>query len=64
VLAAAKVPNATLVDLTDYLCPRELCPPVIGGTMVWRDSHHLTATYARSLAGPLGQALLATRAFR
>ncbi len=27
-----------------------LCLPVIGGTMVYRDHSHLTATYSRTLA--------------
>ena len=48
--AAARVPGARVVDLTDYVCPRETCAPVIGGVLVFRDTHHLTRTYARSLA--------------
>jgi peptidoglycan/LPS O-acetylase OafA/YrhL len=64
VAAAARVPSATLVDLTDFLCPRDQCPPVIGGTLVWRDTNHMTATYARSLAAALERQLLATKAFR
>ena len=48
--------GATLVDLTGYLCSTT-CPPIIGATMVYRDSHHLTATFAASLAPALGARL-------
>ena len=48
--AADQVPGATLVDLTGYVCPQDTCAPVIGGVLVFRDTHHLTGTYARSLA--------------
>ncbi|MGO2149836.1 MAG: acyltransferase family protein [Microbacterium gubbeenense] len=44
-------PNATLLDLTRYYCADGVCPPVIGGVVVYRDSHHITATYASTL-GP------------
>lgn len=39
-----------IVDLRDLYCDSDECPAVIGNVIVYRDSHHLTATYARSLA--------------
>jgi len=39
-----------LVDLTDYLCDADTCPAVIGDTLVYRDEHHLTATFSKALA--------------
>ncbi|MCG5467346.1 acyltransferase [Micromonospora sp. LAH09] len=48
--AAAAVPDVRLADLNDAICPTEPCPAVIDGLLVYRDAHHLTATYARSLA--------------
>ncbi|MBB4040246.1 peptidoglycan/LPS O-acetylase OafA/YrhL [Microvirga flocculans] len=48
-----KVSNALELrplDLTKYLCDAERCPTVIGGVFVYRDRHHLTATFARSLS--------------
>lgn len=42
-----------LIDINDWICPTESCAPVIGGVLVWRDRHHLTATYSNSLAVPL-----------
>lgn len=38
------------IDMTDYFCGAERCPTVIGGVLVYRDAHHFTATYARTLA--------------
>ena len=54
---AARLSGATLVDLSDAVCPTDPCPPVIGSMLVYRDHHHLTATFAASLAGELGAAL-------
>lgn len=47
--AARDVP---VVDLDGYLCD-EVCPVVIGDTLVYRDEHHLTATYAEALTDAL-----------
>lgn len=45
------------VDLTRFFCGPRLCYPVIGGTLVSRDTYgHLTREYARSLEPcPAGQ---------
>lgn len=45
--------NVTFADLSDYFCDQETCYPVIGGVIVYRDEHHLTATYAETLAEPM-----------
>lgn len=45
------------VDLSAQICPEDLCSPVVGGVLLYRDSHHLTATYARTLAPELERAL-------
>ncbi|MFD2795584.1 acyltransferase family protein [Promicromonospora vindobonensis] len=42
-------PDVTLVDLTDVYCDDRECLPVIGGATVYRDSNHLTNTFARTL---------------
>jgi hypothetical protein len=41
---------ASLLDLTDLVCPDEVCRPVIGNLYVFRDDSHLTPEYAASLA--------------
>jgi len=48
--AAAGQKDVRLVDLGDFICPDTRCAPVIGHVMVYRDTDHLTATYARTLA--------------
>jgi hypothetical protein len=55
--AAARASNATVIDLSDAICPADPCQAVVGHTIVQRDDHHLTATFARSLAGRLEAAL-------
>jgi hypothetical protein len=54
---AARLTGATLVDLSAATCPTDPCPPVVGSMLVYRDRHHLTATFVRSLVGELGSAL-------
>ncbi len=51
--------NVTAVDTIDWVCGPRHCPPVIGGVLVYSDRHHLTATFARSLAGRLDPHLTA-----
>lgn len=46
-----------VLDFTDSICPAEQCAAVIGGVMVYSDSHHLTATYSATLGPELGRAL-------
>lgn len=55
--AAAKAANATVVDLSDAICPGDPCQAVVGDVIVFRDDHHLTATFAASMAGLLEAAL-------
>lgn len=56
-MEAARLTGATIVDLSDSVCPGDPCPPIIGTTLVYRDHHHLTATFAVSLADQLEAAL-------
>ena len=51
--AAAANTNAYQVDLTDYLCNDVDCPQIIDNIMVYRDNHHLTATFSQQMAYPL-----------
>ncbi|MEY2425584.1 MAG: hypothetical protein QOI61_1156, partial [Actinomycetota bacterium] len=38
------------LDMTEYLCSLDVCPAVIGGALVYKDIHHLTAVFAATLA--------------
>jgi peptidoglycan/LPS O-acetylase OafA/YrhL len=54
---AARRSGATLIDLTPAICPSVPCAVVRDGMILYRDGHHLTATFVRSLAPALGARL-------
>lgn len=58
-LIAARETDADVrvADLTAEFCLGGTCPPVIGNVLVYRDSHHMTATYSRLLAPFLEEAV-------
>ena len=45
---------ADYVTLDQYMCDSELCHSLVGGVIVYSDSHHLTGTFSRSLGDYLG----------
>lgn len=45
------------VDLNDYFCDERRCFAAIGGVTVYRDEHHMTATFSRTLAPYLAERL-------
>ncbi|ENH98077.1 acyltransferase 3 [Gracilibacillus halophilus YIM-C55.5] len=45
--------NVTFADLSDYYCDDDTCYPVLNNIIVYRDSHHFSATFAKTLAPPL-----------
>ena len=47
---AAHDAGIDVIDMSRYFCTRDLCPTVIGGVLVYRDEHHFTGTYGRTLA--------------
>jgi peptidoglycan/LPS O-acetylase OafA/YrhL len=49
-LAARLDGRIHLLDTRRFFCADGICPVVIGNVLVYRDSHHLTATYARTMA--------------
>ena len=55
--AATRATRDLLVDMTTAVCPSDPCPAVVNRKIVYRDGHHLTATFARSLAPALDRAL-------
>jgi hypothetical protein len=56
VAAAQGMAGVTLLDLTDHLCNRRICPGVVGNILVYRDNH-LTDTFTLSLIPELEKAL-------
>jgi hypothetical protein len=60
--AAATTQGASFVDLNGLVCPSDPCPLVIDDTLIWRDTGHVTATYARTLAPSMRRAILSAAA--
>lgn len=56
--AAALVPQVHTVDLTEDICPEEMCVPVIGNVLIYRQGSHLTDAYVRTLTAALGRQLV------
>lgn len=47
--------NIYYADLTDKFCEGDVCKPVIGNVLVYRDNHHITKTYSETLAPFVGE---------
>ena len=54
---AAEAARVALIDLANEICVMKPCPAVVDKMIVYRDKHHLTATYARSLGPALNRLL-------
>jgi hypothetical protein len=42
--------TVSLIDLSDLYCDKEQCHAVIGNILVYRDNHHITDAYGKTLA--------------
>ena len=51
---AAEVSGALLIDLTGEICAAWPCSPIDESVLIYRDEDHMTETFSRSLAAPLG----------
>jgi peptidoglycan/LPS O-acetylase OafA/YrhL len=49
--------GATFVDLMPWVCTDSRCPVVMGDVLVYRDPNHLTATFTRTRADAMAEAL-------
>lgn len=56
--------NVRFLDMTDYVCDPARCAPVVGNILVYSDAHHLTATYARTIAPFLADQIVAATSWR
>ncbi|TCI97373.1 acyltransferase family protein [Aeromicrobium sp. IC_218] len=43
------VEGVGLVDMNGWVCPGEQCAPIIGDVLVYYDTHHVTATYTKTM---------------
>jgi hypothetical protein len=51
--------GAAFASMNPWVCPAMLCPAVVGHRVLWRDRHHMTATYSRQLAPAFGALVVA-----
>ena len=54
---AASAADAQLLSINELLCPELTCPVVTDDIVVFRDAHHVTATYMEHLAEPIANLL-------
>lgn len=57
--AGRREPRANVLDFTDQFCVDGFCPALIGNVLVYRDHHHLSDTYVRTLVPVFTERLLA-----
>lgn len=55
---AAREVGVPIVNANDLICPDHSCPPIINDVIVWRDSHHVTATFAKESAPIIAQRIV------
>lgn len=55
--AALPWPNVHMINMNDLVCPDGICHAELSGLLVFRDTQHLNALFAATLAGPLAQRL-------
>lgn len=48
-------PQVGLINMNDAFCPNGTCPVVMDGIVAWRDEHHFTASFSRTLAPAFGE---------
>lgn len=53
----------TEIDMTDYLCNSITCPVVHKGIIMYRDSHHISVPYVRSLTNILEEKIIRKTSF-
>jgi peptidoglycan/LPS O-acetylase OafA/YrhL len=50
--------NVSFLDLSDYYCTADFCPPVVGNVYVYLDGNHVTKTYMETMAPLVEQQLM------
>ena len=55
--ATAGLSRAHIIDMTDHFCGPTRCEAIRDGMIIYFDAAHITATFSRSLAEPLGKML-------
>jgi len=55
----AQFPLLKPIDMSDAICRPDFCRAVEGNVLIYRDAHHLTPTYVRTMAPELGRQIAA-----
>lgn len=55
--AALPWPSVRMIDMNDLVCPDGICHAELNGMLAFRDTQHLNALFAATLAEPLAQRL-------
>ena len=58
VAGRAKARGFGFLDTRGWFCFQRLCPTVIGRTIAYKDTSHMSAAYSAHLAGPFRAAFL------
>lgn len=53
-------PDVYRIDMTNYFCRGDDCPPTAGNILIYHDSNHIAASYGRTLSSPLTKQLQLT----
>ncbi len=48
--------HVKFIDLSDYFCYADQCPPVAGNVLIYRHMNHVTSTYVRTMTPMLSDA--------
>ncbi|WP_445501917.1 acyltransferase family protein [Microvirga sp. G4-2] len=57
IVIASEMEKVELLDFTQNFCDGRVCPVALGGVLVYRDIHHMTSTFAKTLSPFLEKAL-------
>lgn len=58
--ASFRLPSVHPLDLTNALCDGPVCRVIEGNVLIYRDEHHLTTTYMRTLTTEIGRQIAAS----
>lgn len=54
-----RFPGLKPLDMSNAICRPDFCRAIEGNVLIYRDSHHVTATYMRTMAPELGRQIAA-----
>ena len=55
----SRFPDLKVLDMSDAVCRDDICRAIEGNVLIYHDTHHLSATYMRTMAPELGRQISA-----